>query len=112
MNNNSKILVFLRNKTTKGIERSDYSIIDENIFSGREDVVKIVLPEGVREIEHNAFEDCYNLQEVVLPSSLERIGEEAFANCINLVHAEYCSNVDVNPTAFNGCQRLQYKVEK
>ena len=47
----------------------------------RNKIRKIVLEEGIVEINDNAFKDCPSLEEVDFPSSLRRIGREAFAGC-------------------------------
>ena len=104
---NDRIKVYLLNRTTKTIELSDYSTINEELFSGRSDIVKVVLPEGVKAIGNNAFENCINLEEIELPNSLESLGSEAFINCTNLKKAEYGQNVSVNDTAFKGCALLK-----
>ena len=54
------------------------------MFSERTDIVKVVLPEGVKEIGNNAFENCIHLEEVVCPKSLQKIDSEAFIDCISL----------------------------
>ena len=102
----NRINVYLLNITTKGIELSDYSHINEDLFSGRSDIVKVILPEGVKSIGNNAFENCVNLEEVELPDTLENIGSEAFVNCINLKKIQYGKKVDVDKTAFAGCKSL------
>ncbi len=103
---NDRIKVYLLNRTTKTIELSDYSTINEELFSGRTDIVKVVFPEGVKVIGNNAFENCINLEEVELPNSLQSIGSEAFINCANLKKVVYGENVSVNDTAFEGCTSL------
>lgn len=79
-----RIKVYLYNKTMKEIDMSDFSYISEDVFSERTDIVKVVLPEGVKEIGNNAFENCIHLEEVVCPKSLQKIDSEAFIDCISL----------------------------
>ena len=67
-----RIKVYLYNKTMKEIDMSDFSYISEDVFSERTDIVKVVLPEGVKEIGNNAFENCIHLEEVVCPKSLQK----------------------------------------
>ena len=50
-----RIKVYLYNKTMKEIDMSDFSYISEDVFSERTDIVKVVLPEGVKEIAFQAF---------------------------------------------------------
>lgn len=100
---NDRIRVKLFNKTYKEIDLSDFSVIEEELFSNRDDIVSVTLPMGVKVIGANAFEYCRRLEEVVFPDSLERIEKEAFLNCNNLKKAELPKGVVVDPTAFKGC---------
>ena len=92
-----RIKVYLYNKTMKEIDMSDFSYISEDVFSERTDIVKVVLPEGVKEIGNNAFENCIHLEEVVCPKSLQKIDSEAFIDCISLKKINYdASKVSVD----------------
>ena len=84
-----RIKVTLYNKTFKEIDMTDFTVIPEELFADRDDIVEVVLPEGVKVISANAFENCQRLEKVVFPSTLERIGEEAFVNCTSLKEADY-----------------------
>ena len=91
-----RIKVYLYNKTMKEIDMSE-----------RTDIVKVVLPEGVKEIGNNAFENCIHLEEVVCPKSLQKIDSEAFIDCISLKKINYdASKVSVDASAFKGCYNL------
>lgn len=103
---NNRIKVTLYNKTIKEIDMSDFSVIPEELFANRDDIVEVVLPEGVKVISTNAFENCRRLEKIVFPSSLERICDEAFVNCYNLKEVDYNDNVKVSPTAFKGCVNI------
>ena len=96
-----RIKVYLYNKTMKEIDMSDFSYISEDVFSERTDIVKVVLPEGVKEIGNNAFENCIHLEEVVCPKSLQKIDSEAFIDCISLKKIDYdTASVKVDASAF------------
>ena len=88
-----RIKVYLYNKTMKEIDMSDFSYISEDVFSERTDIVKVVLPEGVKEIGNNAFENCIHLEEVVCPKSLQKIDYDT-------------ASVKVDTSAFKGCYNL------
>lgn len=103
---NNRIKVTLYNKTIKEIDMSDFSVIPEELFANRDDIVEVVLPERVKVISANAFENCRRLEKIVFPSSLERICDEAFVNCYNLKEAYYNDDVKVSPTAFKGCRNI------
>ena len=87
--NNKRIKVTLYNRTYKEIDMSDFTCLPEELFANRDDIVEVVLPEGVKVISNNAFENCQRLEKVEFPSTLERIESEAFLNCFNLKSAQY-----------------------
>lgn len=55
--------------------------IAKGAFAGSRDLVNLVLPEGLEEIEANAFKGCASLTSVVLPNSLKSVGGYVFASC-------------------------------
>ena len=55
-----------------------------NAFSCNDDIISIVIPQGVTTIEEGAFQNCHNLTSVVLPESLHLIGDYAFHRCTSL----------------------------
>ena len=98
-----RIRVTLYNRTYKEIDMTDFTRIPEDMFSNRDDIVAVVLPEGVQVICANAFENCRRLEEVEFPSTLKSIEGEAFINCTSLKKADYGKEVSVAPDAFKGC---------
>ncbi len=99
----SRIRVTLINQTYKEIDLSDFTVIPEELFTGRTDVRKIEFPEGVQVIQNNACEGCTSLEEVVFPVSLRKIESEAFIDCVNLRKANIPEDVYVDPSAFINC---------
>lgn len=72
-------------------------------YIGDDTITKIVIPEGVEEIQQYAFANLTALEEVVLPTSLKKIGVGAFFGCnklkkINLENAKF-----IKEKAFSGC---------
>ena len=49
------------------------TVIKSREFADRDDLVEIVIPEGITRIEKDAFIDCNNLQKVILPDSVTEI---------------------------------------
>ena len=49
------------------------TVIKSREFADREDLVEIVIPEGITRIEKDAFIGCNNLQKVILPDSVTDI---------------------------------------
>ena len=50
------------------------------------DLIEIILPKSLKEIEEDAFDNCNKLEKVVFPtgSSLSVIGNNAFSKCYKL----------------------------
>jgi hypothetical protein len=53
-------------------------IIGAGVFSGRDDITEMKIPESVTEIGEFAFADCKNLVSVEFNDSLTKIGNSAF----------------------------------
>ncbi len=73
---------------------------------------KVIIPEGVEEIQSGCFWDDQNIEEVVFPKSMKNIGGDTFYNCSNLERVTITENVEVmgnNP--FAGCPKLALKNE-
>ena len=67
---------------------------------------KVVIPEGVKEIEHNCFSN-EKMTELVLPNSLVSIGQGAFQNCSKLTKVEIPDSVtSIGRGAFSGCSSV------
>ncbi len=57
---------------------------------------RVLLPEGLEQIEKNAFAACNALTSVTIPSTLQQVGETIFADCSQLTEvtfAEGCTTV-------------------
>jgi len=54
-------------------------------FSRNENLVSVIIPDGVLEIESTAFMNCSSLMSVRLPSGLRAISNMAFAGCPKLL---------------------------
>ena len=69
---------------------------------------RVIVPEGITQIEENAFNACTNLVEVVLPESLLAIGESAFYDCTALKKVNIPSQVTQIPfQCFRNCSSLE-----
>lgn len=62
-------------------------------FHDRDDLRKIILPEGLTDIGSSAFQSCGALESVILPESLVSIGMDAFNACDQLTAEVYYSTV-------------------
>lgn len=73
-----KILVAYSTDSTQATVESGTTIIRKHAFYDSENLEKVVIPEGVREIEGEAFVDCADLSVLELPVSLRRIDDMVF----------------------------------
>ena len=56
----------------------------DGTFRDRNDIKKVVLPEGIVEIGDLTFRSCKELKEINFPKSLKKIGKQAFLFCESL----------------------------
>jgi len=86
----------------------DISYIRSQQFCGREDIVKVIIPEGVGFMEEECFTECPELTEVSLPEGLINIGGAAFADCPKLCRINLPSTLkSVDCGAFFSCEALR-----
>lgn len=77
-------------------------------FCQRDDIVKVVIPEGVGFMEDECFTECPLLEEVVLPEGLINIGPASFAVCDSLRAINIPSTVkSIDSGAFIFCGGLR-----
>lgn len=82
------------------------TLIAPNAFVGRQ-IVKIVLPDGVKTICNMAFDGLKSLEEVLIPKSLETIGASAFYSCDKLLSVNLSGVTNIGAEAFQCCSSLK-----
>ena len=76
-------------------------------YSGRKDIVKVVIPNGVTEIKKSNFSDCPNLTKIQMPDSITKIEKGAFSGCVKLSSVEIPAGVtEIRANTFYMCKRL------
>lgn len=81
--------------------------IGANAFQERNDLIGLILSEGIETIDFRAFWCCRNLRWVVLPDSLTTIADEAFSVCQSLQSVEFGSGLKtIGYAAFSHCSNL------
>lgn len=69
---------------------------------------KVIISEGVSEIEDYAFYWCDEIEEVVLPETMRSIGKNAFELCSNLKTINLPSNIQyIGKDCFSRCENVQ-----
>lgn len=77
-------------------------------YAGRRDLVRAVVPEGVRRVDDFAFAGCDGLTSIALPDSLTEIGCGAFAGCSGLTEIALPAGVrEIGHGAFAHCVGLR-----
>lgn len=83
-----------------------------NALGGRNDITKIILPEGLKSIGYNSFYKMTNLKEIVLPNTLERIAEGAFVGS-GITNIDIPESVTmINSGAFNNTKLTSIYIPK
>ena len=67
--------------------------IDDKAFYGANEMLTIVLPEGITLIPPYTFQDCTALTKAGIPSTVTEIGSNAFAYCESLVDVSLPANL-------------------
>ncbi len=71
-------------------------------------LLSVVIPEGVTEIKYEAFKDCYHLTKITIPDTVTKIGVGAFSNCPYLESVSIPQGVTIiNSKLFSGCLSLK-----
>lgn len=75
---------------------------------GGKKLKRIVLDEGVRELEAKVFDRFPLLDELILPRSLKKIGNSAFSYCSSLTSMNLPESVtEIGENAYNACESLK-----
>ena len=86
---------------------TDYEYGTAPWFSRREEIKKVIIENGVKNIGNKAFRDCVKLTSVEIPSSVTSIGDDAFSGCYNLTSVEIPNSVtSIGDWAFYSCASL------
>lgn len=85
---------------------------DEMPFAGKEDITKVILSNGIDEIEDRAFQNCTNLEYIELPESLNSLlglgTKYTFRGCKSLKEIKIPSKVQWVPIGcFEDCISLE-----
>ena len=105
-------------------------------YKGSNNLVDVVIADGVTEIGYGAFENCTNLTSITIPGSVTEIGVYAFSHCsaltsitipgsvaeigeeafwhcedlteVNIPSREWLENCNTADRIFNDCENLEY----
>ena len=60
------------------IDGKKVTVIGVNAFDNGDTLEKVVIDEGIEEIQIGAFSGCYNLKKIIIPSSVENVGKSNY----------------------------------
>lgn len=84
--------------------------VGDNVFSDRQNLKSVIIPEGITTIGNAAFYNCPNLTSVTLPSTLKTIDAAAFYGCSSLKEITIPETVTkIGKNAFGNCVNLTIK---
>ena len=82
----------------------EYDNASTGYCKGQDTIKKVILSEGIEEIERFAFQYSTALEEAILPNSIKSIGSDAFFGCKNLQKINIPNSVtSIGNSAFGGC---------
>ncbi len=91
----SALIVYPLAKTNEElIVDANVKVIYTTAFTSNTYITKVVLPEGLVEIQSNAFEFCYGLKEINIPSTVQKIDTRAFYSCSALETVTFTQGSD------------------
>ena len=82
--------------------------INGSVFSNKNYITSIEIPDSVTVIEDGAFSRCTALESVILPKNLESIGSYLFDGCTSLEEITLPEGIEsIGAEAFSGCTKLK-----
>ena len=84
----------------------DYSVtaIGHSAFDGCDELISVILPNGVLSIGYYAFASCSGLTSITIPNSVTSIGEWAFQGCTALTQINIPNSVkSIRSHTFQWC---------
>lgn len=93
-------------ETDQSIELPEDDYDANKIPSMNTTIKKVIVPDGIEEIQKYAFYNCTGLEEVILPDSIKYIREYAFYGDVNLTTINLNNTSLIGRSAFQGCEKL------
>jgi len=87
-------------------ENKNITVLYDDLFKGRTDLIHVHIPDSVIEIGGFVFDSCSNLKEIVLPPHLENMWQYAMTRC-GIEEIDIPGSVtSIIPYTFNKCENL------
>ncbi|MWB94738.1 leucine-rich repeat protein [Flavobacterium sp. GA093] len=89
------------------LEGYPVTVIGNAAFEDQENIISVIIPEGIKLIDTRAFNDCYKLESINIPGSVEVIGLHSFSDCEGLKSITLTEGIKtIGPDAFAYCKGL------
>ncbi|MBQ8293385.1 MAG: leucine-rich repeat protein [Bacilli bacterium] len=70
-------------------------------------IQSVIIPDGVKKIDHGAFSGCTSLKSIEIPNSVTSIGVWAFSGCTMLQNVTFPNKLEnIEWSIFNNCEQL------
>lgn len=92
--------------STLDMSAADLTVIPESMFAGNTTIARVVLPLSTKLVEYRAFRGCTNLVQIIFPEGLYELEEGVCENCKSLTCVVLPSTLSISATLFNGCTNL------
>lgn len=87
--------------------------ISESLFRFDEELLRVIIPDGVEKVEQMAFNFCSNLNFVIIPDSVTSLESSAFYECIKLKTVVIPDNIkNMGLGVFTNCYELEEVIYK
>ncbi|MCD8206849.1 MAG: leucine-rich repeat domain-containing protein, partial [Bacteroidales bacterium] len=97
--------MFLRKLSVPGTVKK----IADSAFWGCENLIHVVLSDGLVSIGTDVFNDCKNLRSISIPDSVKSLGESAFCGCSSLGDVRLPKGLtSLNDDMFGECASLRH----
>ena len=94
-------------ETDQSMELPEDDYDANKIPSANTTIKKVIVPEGIEEIQKYAFYNCSGLEEVILPDSIKYIRDYAFYGDINLESINLANTILIGRSAFQNCEKIR-----
>ena len=97
-----------RKSRNRKYDCSDFVIEENRVMRYIGKDKRVIVPDGIEELESSAFWDNQFIEEVVLPETLRNLGGDTFYNCSNLKKVNIPASVDnMGNNPFAGCPLIE-----